>query len=98
MPYYPGQVLTTRATFTNTQTDTKYDPTTVKVKYRYKGRNVETLTYGVDANVYKDGTGSYHADIPLSSPGGLLYVAWIGEGTGATEKWDEVNVQRDVLI
>lgn len=56
------------------------DPTTVTVRWRMKADTAwTTWVYGVASEVVHDGTGEYHADIPLATAG-RLFVNWIGTG------------------
>jgi len=58
------------------------DPTAVSLIWRKRGGPPTTWVYGVDAEVVKDGTGVYHADIPVPSAG-TFYFRWVGTGAVA---------------
>lgn len=61
---------------------TAVDPTGVFAKYRDPSGNVDTLEYGVDAELVKDSTGNYHVDIPADEAGWFIYYFY-STGTGA---------------
>jgi hypothetical protein len=70
-----------RCTITFATTDsTPTDPTTVTFTYRDPSGNETTWVFGVDAQVIKDDTGDYHADVTLDEDG-LWHYRF--EGTGA---------------
>ena len=86
-PIYVGgirQVYTTSAF--KDEDGVATDPTTVRVHWRVDDGPITTWQYGVGSEVVKDGTGLYHADIPLAIAG--LYYARI-EGTGSVEAASE---------
>jgi hypothetical protein len=62
------------------------DPGTLKLKVKAPGGAVTTLTYGVDADVMRDGLGQFHADIVLPAAGQWAY-RWelTAPNTGAAE-------------
>jgi hypothetical protein len=56
------------------------DPTTITLRWRVAGGAETAWVFGVDAEIVKDSTGVYHADIPIALPG-LHYFRWEGTGT-----------------
>lgn len=51
------------------------DPGTLALHTRVGGGEVTVRTYGVDAELVRDGVGLYHADLPLEASG-VLYYRW----------------------
>lgn len=58
------------------------DPTAVTFKMKDPARTLTTYTYGVGATVVKDSTGTYHANVQLTTVGQWDY-RWEGTGTAA---------------
>lgn len=54
------------------------DPDSVTLTYATPAEAETTLTYGVDAALTKDATGSYHADITANRVG-LWHYRWNGD-------------------
>jgi hypothetical protein len=87
MSINPGDIRTvyTTSPFVNAG-NTPTDPTTVRVRWKVHGGTETVWTYGTDSQVVKDGTGLYHADIPVAEVG--LYYYRI-EGTGTVQAAEE---------
>jgi hypothetical protein len=56
------------------------DPTTITVLHRNPSGTLTTWVYGTDAEVVKNATGQYHADIDIDEAGRWWY-RWVGTGT-----------------
>lgn len=80
MIYQPGDTVRLDTTFK--VADVLTDPTVVTLTYRSPSGTSTTLTYGVDAALVKDSTGTYHADIAVSAAGRWDW-RWTGTGTAA---------------
>jgi len=94
-PIYPGDIVTVRTNdpavagsgFKNAA-GALADPTTVTLKWGYassataQATSVTTWLYGTDSQVVKDGTGVYHADIPVTRAG-IHRFRWVGTGAVA---------------
>ena len=82
-----GDLVRVSAEFSDVATETALDPDVVKLSVRAPGIATVTYTYGVDAEVVKDSTGNYHADLN-ASVAGTWYYRWFstGEGQAADEK------------
>lgn len=78
-----GAAVRVRGTFKDPSTGVVFDPTTVKVSYRYKAEAVTTRTFGVDAAVVKEGIGVYHLDIDANAVGEWHWRIF-SQGTGQT--------------
>lgn len=80
----PGDIRTVRVAFSTVAglVTTPADPTTVSLKWWPHGVAETTWVFGSDGQVVKDGTGEYHADIPIALPG-LHYYEWVGTGVAA---------------
>lgn len=92
--YDVGDLARVTAVFTDGETGAAVDPDTVSLQYRPDGDETITLVYGTDAEVVKDSTGHYHADIDLDSAGTWRY-RWqsTGEGQAAEEGYFMVRTQ-----
>lgn len=80
MPYQPGDLVRLSTTFTVGSTLT--DPTAVTLTYVSPAGVSTTITYAVDADLVKDATGTYHADVTASTAG-IWSWKWTGTGTAA---------------
>lgn len=70
--YLVGQVA--RISWTLTDPDgAPVDPGSLILKTRLAAGAVSTLAFGIDAAIVRDGTGRYHADLPLTAAGRLYY-------------------------
>lgn len=66
--------------------DTLTDPSTITFKFEDPSGTETTYVYGIDAELVKDGTGEYHADISTDESGTW---SWRFIGTGTVEQVDE---------
>lgn len=84
MDYNPGDIVRvyTDPGFTNAA-GALADPTTITMRWRVAGGVETSWVYGTNAEVVKDSTGVYHADIPITTVG-LHYYQWEGTGAVAT--------------
>ena len=55
------------------QNDAAVDPTVVVFKYKNPAGTITSLTYGVNDEVVKDGTGIYHVDVDGDTSGTWYY-------------------------
>lgn len=78
--YNNGDVVRVTATFVDAA-GAAMDPTTVRFKFKAPGAATVTYTYGAGAEIIKDSTGNYHADLPADTAGKWLY-RWESTGTG----------------
>lgn len=70
--YLVGQVA--RVSWTLTDPDgAPVDPGSLTLKTRLATGPVTSMAYGIDAAIVRDGTGRYHADLPLVAAGKLYY-------------------------
>jgi hypothetical protein len=76
-----GDLCRVTAEFTNVVTEAALDPTVVKLSFKDPSDNVTTWIYGTDAEIVKDSTGNYHADIDCDEAG-TWYYRWWSTGTG----------------
>lgn len=91
----PGDivVLRTDPPFQN-ESNAAADPDTVKLVVKRRGSPAKTYEYNVDAEIVKDDTGEYHAEIVVEKPG-KHYFRWIGEGgIQAVEEGEFTAVQK----
>lgn len=79
------------STFTDLS-DTNTDPTTVIVKIQDPSGDVETLEYGVDADVIKSATGIYYVDRTIDEAG-VWWQRWTGAGALIVAQEDSILVQ-----
>ena len=93
--YDIGDDVRVSITFTDEAGDPADPTTSVTLKFSDPSGNVTTWVSGVDAEVVKDSTGVYHADIPASSAGTWAY-SWIGVGT--TDAMDDGQFIVDVPL
>lgn len=84
MPFQPGDTVTLDTTFK--VDDVLTDPTAVTLTVRAPDGTQTAYVYLTDAEVVKDSTGTYHADIVVDAAG---IWAWEWEGTGAAAGVDE---------
>ena len=78
--YDVGDVVRVSAAFTNAS-DVAADPTTVKLYYRDPSDGTITeLEYGQDAEIVKESTGNYYADLEPDAAGVWFY-KWEGSGS-----------------
>lgn len=91
--YDIGDVVRISGVFT-TLPSTAVDPATVKlfVKRPAGGDQIE-LTYGVGSEITRDGTGSYHADVPIDMAGDWKY-RWVSTGAGKAAEPGWFTVRR----
>lgn len=84
--YDVGDVARVTAAFTDAESGDAVDPSVVKLTIKDPAGDSETLIYGTDAEVVKDSTGNYHADIEVTAAGTWRY-RWYstGEGQAAEE-------------
>jgi hypothetical protein len=69
------------------------DPTVVTLRWRmHTDTEWTSWVYGVASEVVHDGTGEYHADIPLAAAG-RLFVRWIGTGAVVAAEGLEIRVR-----
>ena len=88
----PGQPVRLNAVFRDAETGQMEDPGTLVFKLR--GPCSETAyTYGTDAEVVKDSTGTYHIDV-TPNHGGRWFYRWVSTGAGAGAVEGDFNVQR----
>lgn len=86
-PYTKGQLVRVKGVFTNTDSGSAIDPTTVQVKYEDPDGTKITLTYGVDSALIKDSVGNYHADLNANKTGIWVYrFESTGVGQAANER------------
>lgn len=92
--YQPGDTVRLATTFTVGSTLT--DPTAVSLTVREPDGTSTTLTYGDDAELVKDSTGTYHADI-VADALGLWTWKWEGTGTAAGIDEGDFTVEATLL-
>lgn len=68
------------------------DPTAVSLKFTKPSGDQTTYVYGTDAQLLKDSTGNYHADLTLDEVGDWHY-QWVGTGAVATVERGQFVVQ-----
>lgn len=73
---------------------TAADPDTVTLEVRAPDGTLTSYVHGTDAEVVKDSTGNYHADLEFAQAGRHM-VRWIGEGTVDAVDASEVHVRRN---
>ncbi len=88
--YDIGDLVRVSGIFTNTA-GAATDPTAIKVSVRAPDGTLTTYTYGTDAALKKETTGSYYLDIDATLAGFWFY-RWFGTGAvqAADEAWFEV--------
>lgn len=82
-----GDVIRVSAVFRDDATLLPIDPDVVTLRYQKGVATVVTLTYGTDAALIKDSTGSYHADIVMDFAGGTFTYRWLSTGNGGASRW-----------
>lgn len=94
--YQKGDLARVSAAFTNSG-GTPIDPTGLSLFVtRPSGVTVEYV-YGTDAEVQKDSTGNYHADIDADAAGQWLW-KWESTGTGQAAEHGEFMVEPSAFI
>ena len=83
--YVQGDLVRVSASFED-ENGAASDPSGVKLDYKIGRAAKVTLTHGTDAELVKDSTGNYHADIDTSDSSGILYYRWYATGTGQTSE------------
>lgn len=85
--YNLGTLVRVRAPFKVAGDDSAIDPDAVMLSVRTPLGAVATYTYGEDAQIERDDTGIYHAEIDASVAGAWHYRWWsTGNGQAAEEK------------
>ena len=74
--YVAGTTVTIPLVLEDESTGSPYDPTILKFIYTSPAGVSTTRTYGVDADLIKDASGTYHVDITLTT-GGVWGWAWV---------------------
>lgn len=69
------------------------DPATLALELKPSRAAKITYTFGVDAELVKDGTGSYHVDHIVSQAAGEWQWRWIATGTGAGADAGRIKVE-----
>ena len=80
-PYDKGDLVRVSVAFTDLA-GAAVDPTAVTVRVKPPTGTLVVWVYGTDAEVVKDATGAYHADVDIDETGSW-YFRW--EGTGAAQ-------------
>jgi hypothetical protein len=88
MKYHVGDMIRLTALWTVDKSPT--DPTAISLKFKNHAGTETEYIYGEDPEIEKDGTGDYHADIPLDHDGTWHY-RW--EGTGAAHAAEESSFE-----
>lgn len=73
------------------------DPGALLLKVKAPGGGVTSYLYGVAAEVVRDGTGAYHADLPLATAGQWAY-RWELTAPNAGAAEGSINVQKSRVI
>lgn len=94
MPYYPGQSLKLRATFTVDGAVT--DPTSITLIVRDPAGTSNTYTYA-GATITKDSTGIYSKNVAFDSEGTWRW-RWVGTGTVVASAEGEVVIEVSVFV
>lgn len=89
--YDIGDLVRVSGAFTNAA-GTATDPTAVSLKVIAPDGTQTTYVYGTDAEVVKDSTGNYHADLSVSAAGDWHY-QWIGTGAVQAAQGGQFVVQ-----
>jgi hypothetical protein len=93
-----GQLVCITAYFRDSN-GTLTDPTNVYFAMRAKAVGVTTtLTYGVDADLVKDATGTYHVDIDTNESGGRWEWNFYSTGTGQAADHDYFQVKPTIAV
>ncbi len=90
MTFYVGDTVRISTDITDPSSSAAVDPTTVTFKVKSPSAVVSTYVYGTHTEVSKSGTGSYHADIPVTAAGRWL---WRIEVEGVVDGVDEGALQ-----
>lgn len=92
-----GDLVRVSAPFTLVSSGAAVDPDAVKLSVKNPSDEVTTYVYGTDAEIVKDSTGNYHADIDADETGTWHYRWWsTGNGQAAQEKLFEVRAAEAV--
>lgn len=92
-----GDLVRVSAPFTLVSSGAAVDPDVVKLTIKTPSGTVTTYIYGTDAEIVKDSTGNYHADISAGEAGTWHYRWWsTGNGQAAQEKRFEVRTAEAV--
>ncbi len=85
-----------RLTTTFSQAGTAYDPASIVLKTCTPGGVITTYTYGTDAALQKDSTGTYHVDVTLVQAGIWTY-RWEGTSNVTAASETQMYVQATVF-
>lgn len=98
--YDVGDLIRCATIFTNSA-GTVLDPDVIKFQVRDPSGNLTNFTYLTDAELVKDSTGTYHADVAIDEKGDWWYrfygLTSGGTAQGASENWFRVSQSRFVL-
>jgi hypothetical protein len=75
-----GDLVRCVGVFTDANGD-PVDPAVLIFKFKTPGGTITTYTFGVDAQLVKDSTGTYHTDVDANAAGTWEY-RYEGTGTG----------------
>lgn len=76
---------------------TAADPGALLLKIKGPSGTVATFTYGIGADIVRDGLGAYHADLPLATAGLWAY-RWELAAPNAGAAEGVINVQKSRVI
>ncbi len=93
-PYQPGDTVRLSTTFTVSGTLT--DPSAVTLTVQAPDGTATSYVYLTDAEVVKDATGTFHADIVFATAG-IWTWKWLGTGTAAGVDEGTLTVERTLL-
>lgn len=94
--YIPGDVARISVSVFDLS-DVAADPGALRLKVKSPAGAVTTYTFGSSAEVIKDSTGAYHADIQLTSQGLWAY-RWEMDAPNAGAVEGAITVQRSRVI
>lgn len=90
--YLPGQVVRISVRISD-DSGVAADPGAIALKVKLGVGAVDIYTYGVNAELIRDGVGLYHANIPLTAAGLWAY-RWELQDPNAGAAEGVVNVQK----
>jgi len=93
--YDVGDLVRCTGTFTNAA-GTAVDPTAVSFMLRAPSGTETTYTYGVDAELVRDGTGVYHVDVDADEEGAWYY-RFESTGTGQAAEESRFYVDQSMF-